>query len=53
MDRPLPEFAFTRLVRILNYGGADGADIQSLASMDGVATALRMIAQHHVQNAAV
>ena len=44
-DRPHPEFAFTRLVQIVKYGRADPADIQSLASMDGVATALRMMAQ--------
>lgn len=51
VDRPHPGFDFTRLVKIVNFGRADMADIQTLASMDGVAAALRTMAQHHVQNA--
>lgn len=36
-DRPNPDFAFSRLVTIANFGGASLAELNALATMPGVA----------------
>ncbi len=42
--RPNPDFAFPRLVEIVNHGGATGEELQRLAAMDGLARKLRVMA---------
>jgi MOSC domain-containing protein YiiM len=37
-DRPNPDFAFSRLVSIVNLGGASDAEMRALANMTGVAS---------------
>lgn len=49
-DRPHPGFPFTRLIDIVNHGRASMEDVRELATMSGLATALRMIAQQLTQD---
>jgi MOSC domain-containing protein YiiM len=42
--RPNPDFAFPRLVEIVNHGGATAEELQRLAAMDGLARKLRVMA---------
>ncbi len=41
VERPLPAFAFARLVQIINFGDASDAEVRALARLDGLASDLR------------
>ena len=50
VDRPQPEFRFSRLVSIINRGQATAEEIAALATMQGVASWLRNLAQERMGN---
>ena len=43
--RPHPDFAFPRLVEIVNHGEATADELKRLAAMDGLAKKLRAMAE--------
>jgi MOSC domain-containing protein YiiM len=45
VDRPNPDFAFQRLVEIVNFGGASLDELKAMAQMAGLASRLRDRAQ--------
>jgi MOSC domain-containing protein YiiM len=51
VDRPQPEFRFSRLVSIINRGQATVEEIAALATMPEVASWLRKLAQDQMESA--
>ena len=45
VDRPHPEFRFSRLVEIVNFRNANADELEAMATMDGIALGLRRKAQ--------